>query len=214
MVDSTAEIVVQTQEEAVRAKMLSLDEPKIEILKPEEVEGFSFDLPDREKLLQGLKKNFPNLSEADLSGMEEQANHFFNFLSTSLIKYPPTPEGIPVFKHINEVDEQILDNFNGEDREIAYKITLNNRLRVNLLTTDVENNLIFVITILDGNEASDKLSIVLSKIKGLASVESSYREGKSYEEKMEIAKKFSKAAEMTLKILNGDELADEEFDSL
>lgn len=195
MVDSTVETLVQSREEAVRAKMLSLDEPKIEILKPDDVEGFSFDnLPDRDELQQSLKQKYP-----DQPDLEFIVINFYDLLDTSLIKYPPTPEGVTVDNHIEEVDKQILDNFEGEEYDTAHNIILSNRLRTNPLAL-VQTSLEFAVIILDGDNVSVELNSILDSISGL--VDDDYKEERSYDEKMEIARKFSKVVEMAIKALS------------
>lgn len=201
------EVVAQTQEEIVRDNILNLKEPKIEIIKPEDIEGFTFSLPNRDDYMKKLGKSYPNYPEIPFI-----TDHFFSFLDTSVIVYPPKPEDVTLTKHIDDVDDAILSNFEGDERDIAHKITLDNRLKVNHLI-NVESSIGLAAMIFDKDAVSNELTDILNYIEALANPEV-YKEGRTYEEKIEIAKKFSKAAEMTIRLLGGDTLSKEDFKTL
>jgi len=165
-----------------------------------EIDGADINPPDKFILLS----KYPEDEHA-----QQIINSLYTFIETPLVEYPGGAEDDPsIDVEDRKITEQMAEKGNEYKSEVE-KLLTDNRYRVNKALLP-QGNLSLIPVVFDGHtqitEAAERISEVIDKPKDYKSL--------SKEQKRQLIRQYTKATEVALRSLNGEQVNDDEIDQI
>jgi len=193
----------------------AIQDPSIKITVEPDFKDLPLKVPSQTELDTNLDQTFG----ANAKYIKETAELLRQFVETPIVTYPTKN---PVDSVIDEIDQKIRAMFPTKEEKLAVNELLNhNRMRPNKLGY-VPATLDLIVEMLSDFGAPEVLTNnIIRVINGLTPLvdtandiqKSLYKKQPPYK-KVKIVKEYTKASEMALRLLNGEELSSQDWETL
>ena len=202
------------EQKSIRAEVLQViggsGNPNIQIRIEPGFADFPLEYPTRSKVELKVDTKYPKNRET----IKQMTRLLYGVLEMPIINYPAEP----IDENIDRIDREILALFGtAEGKMNADKVLQQNRMRPNTFAQHTSTAIYLLDEVISGENLDDSKLIkrVFNALSPLIDVNNSEKKSlyktMTTEEKVRVVKQYSKAAEITLRILNGDEIKKEDW---